>query len=116
MSFTSGSVSWRFPLAMGIFWSLIVILTTPLLPESPRWLLKKGRTEDARQALSALEGVPEDDLQVRIDIKEIQESLAITGQGRFADCFKNGELRLFNRLCLACAGNCFQQARLFTVF
>lgn len=109
MSFTSSSVSWRFPLALSAFWALIVIATVTLLPESPRWLLKKGRTEEARQVLAALEGVPEDDHQIKADMDEITESLSITGQGRFADVLKNGELRLFNRACLACGGQMFQQ-------
>lgn len=109
MSFTTGSVSWRFPLAMSAFWALIVVATVPMLPESPRWLVKTGRIEEARQVLSALQGVPEDDPQVRADIEEIRESLAIAGQSHFIDVFKNGELRLFNRACLACAGQMFQQ-------
>ncbi|KAK5171244.1 uncharacterized protein LTR77_004388 [Saxophila tyrrhenica] len=109
MSFTSGSVSWRFPLAFGIFWALIVIATVALLPESPRWLAKKGRYGEARQVLAALDGLPEDDPQVEADINEIQQSLRITGQGRFIDVFSNGELRLFNRTCLACGGQMFQQ-------
>lgn len=71
--------------------------------------MKKGRTEEAVQVLSALEGVPEDDPQVRIDVEEINVSLTITGQGRFSDIFKPNELRLFNRACLAAAGQMFQQ-------
>ena len=94
---------------MSAFWALIVISTVTLLPESPRWLLKKGRTEEARQVLAALDGLPEDDPQIKADMDEISESLAITGQGHFRDVFTNGELRLFNRACLACAGQMFQQ-------
>ncbi|KAK5127315.1 hypothetical protein LTR08_004354 [Meristemomyces frigidus] len=109
MKFTTGSISWRFPLAMSAFWALIVIATVPMLPESPRWLLKKGRPQEAREVLSALADVPEDDPKVRADVEEITASIAITGQGRFLDIFTNGELRLFNRVCLACAGQMFQQ-------
>ncbi|KAK5116745.1 hypothetical protein LTR62_007419 [Meristemomyces frigidus] len=109
MSFTNGSVSWRFPLAMSGFWGLIVVAVVPLLPESPRWLLKRGRTAEAIEVMSALEGVAEDDPVVRAELAEMAQSLQIAGQSRFLDVFKNGELRLFNRLCLACAGQMFQQ-------
>lgn len=108
-SFTTGSVAWRFPLAFPMVFALITTVTVGMLPESPRWLLKKGRVDDAREVLAALDGVELDSPQVQLDIDEISESLAVTGQGRFIDCFKNGELRLFNRTCLACAGQMFQQ-------
>lgn len=109
MSFTTGSVSWRFPLALSAFWALIVIATVTTMPESPRWLLKKGRTQEAREVLCALEGVPDNDPLIEAEVHEIAESIEITGQGRFKDVFTNGELRLFNRVCLACAGQMFQQ-------
>ena len=59
--------------------------------------------------LCALEGVPDDDPLIEAQVEKISESLEITGQGRFRDVFTNGELRLFNRACLACAGQMFQQ-------
>lgn len=109
MSFASGSVSWRFPLALSGFFALIVIGTANLVPESPRWLIKKGRLEEARQVLVALDGCNEDDPQIIAEMKEIEDTVAISGQGRFSEIFKNGERRLLNRAILACGCQMFQQ-------
>lgn len=109
MSFTTTSVSWRFPLALSSFFAIITIITSTMMPESPRWLLKVGRTEDAREAMAALNDIAENDPKLDADVAEINTSLAIASQGRFIDCFRNGDQRLFNRAGLACAGQMFQQ-------
>ncbi|CAM1501449.1 Fc.00g034330.m01.CDS01 [Cosmosporella sp. VM-42] len=55
-SFAPGSVSWRFPLAFQIFFSVCVLLMCPFLPDSPRLLIRKGKYEEAAEVLAALEG------------------------------------------------------------
>lgn len=79
------------------------------MPESPRWLVKKGRTEEAREVVSALDDKPIDSAQVQADIAEIEEGLAITGKSTFRDIFCMGDERLFHRACLAVCGQMFQQ-------
>lgn len=109
ISHTTGSVTWRFPLALSGLWSLIILLNTRHMPESPRWLVRKGKTDAARQTLAVLKGVEPDDAEVTDDIAEIEHSLAIAGQAKFSDIFRNGESRMFHRTCLAAAGQMFQQ-------
>jgi MFS family permease len=109
VSFATGSVTWRLPLALSGLWSLIVLIIIYQLPESPRWLVREGRIDEAREVLAALDDVTADSEQINKDIVEIQESLAATGNGKFLDIFTNGKERLFHRTCLAAAGQLFQQ-------
>ncbi|KAF4126858.1 Sugar transporter [Geosmithia morbida] len=55
-SFAPGSVSWRFPLAFQLFFSLVIMTMVPFLPDSPRLLIRKERHEEALEVLAALEG------------------------------------------------------------
>ncbi|KAI1618777.1 MFS transporter [Exophiala viscosa] len=55
-SFAPGSVAWRFPLAFQMFFTALVWMMCPFLPDSPRLLIRKGRYDEAREVLAALEG------------------------------------------------------------
>lgn len=109
MSFHHGSVTWRFPMALSGVFSIVIMITTPVLPESPRWLAKKGKVDRAKQVLSELMDSDTASNDVQDAIGEIETSLALAGEARVTDIFKNGPLRLFHRMCLACAAQCFQQ-------
>lgn len=45
---------WRFPLAVQVLWPLILLILTPILPESPRWLLMRGRSDEAWKIIEKL--------------------------------------------------------------
>jgi hypothetical protein len=49
---------WRFPLAAQCVIPLVLIIGSPLLPESPRWLIGRGRHTQARVVLERLHGDP----------------------------------------------------------
>jgi sugar porter (SP) family MFS transporter len=48
------SVSWRFPIAFQIFYAVVTIVLLPWLPDSPRWLIQKGRFEEAKAVAARL--------------------------------------------------------------
>lgn len=51
---SSSSFPWRFPLAMQILPAILLLMGSPLLPESPRWLIEKDRPVEALQVLKRL--------------------------------------------------------------
>ena len=71
-SFTSGGVSWRVPIAFQFIFIAILFATVPWLPESPRWLIAKGRVEEANEILAALEATTPDDPFIITESNEIQ--------------------------------------------
>lgn len=106
---TGNSVSWRFPLAFQVVLSLIVMGFITVFPESPRWLVKQGRLDDARDILAALSDVPSDDPSITQSLADIERSLALSGCGKWSDMLKMGSQRLFHRTVLAASGQTFQQ-------
>lgn len=103
------SVSWRFPLIFPVIMSLIAMAFIPMMPESPRWLVKTGQLDKARHVLAALlEEEPESDL-ITSTIQDIEATLAVCGNISWTAMFTNGEQRLFHRAYLAATGQMFQQ-------
>lgn len=52
-----GDYAWRALLLVGAVFALIVFIFRVQLPESPRWLLAHGRTEDAKNVVEKVTGV-----------------------------------------------------------
>lgn len=51
---SAGTVDWRLILGLGAVPALVGLVLRSTMPESPRWLIRKGRYGDARQALARL--------------------------------------------------------------
>nr|SIP56007.1 putative Sugar Porter [Yarrowia alimentaria] len=71
----NNDADWRFPIAFQIIFSMFLTFTVMSLPESPRWLVKKQRFDEAAGVFSALEDVPLDDPYVIDQITEVKESI-----------------------------------------
>ncbi|GAB1200165.1 hypothetical protein APSETT444_009532 [Aspergillus pseudonomiae] len=64
LSFIDGGRSpfrWRFPIAFQIIFLLLLFVVVWFFPESPRWLVKVGREQEARYILGRLRGSSDED-------------------------------------------------------
>lgn len=109
-----GEVSWRFPVAFQLVFPLSIIGIIFKLPESPRWLMGKGRDADARVVFAALYDLPISHPIIDDQILEIQQTLekeSEQGGDRFdiRALMKQGEKKNFQRVNLAGWSQVMQQ-------
>ena len=69
-------VEWRVMLGMELVPIALFLILLCLIPESPRWLVRVGRSDEARDVLERI-GFPE----VERTLREIQDSLSATARG-----------------------------------
>lgn len=73
---TDPELNWRWMLGVGVIPAFLYFMLLFLVPRSPRWLMTKGKNEEALKVLTKVNG-PE---QAKIEYKEIEDNLK-TGQG-----------------------------------
>lgn len=109
MSFAPGQAAWRFPIAFQIVFALIIFTTILGLPESPRWLILKGRQDEALEVLCALNEAEPNDEYIQNEFTAIKETVLEMSKGSFRDLFTMDENRHFHRTVLAYVNQMFQQ-------
>lgn len=74
-SFTTTSFQWRFPLAVQVFFALLVLCAAPFLPESPRWLIEKGEYDHARELVRRLHAVGDNSEFLDREFQEMKDQI-----------------------------------------
>jgi MFS family permease len=87
--FSKTSLSWRLPLAVPLICSITMLVMAPFLPESPRWLVKKGRVDEARKILEVFNDTDDSSTHIEEDIQAMQRSLQIMGGGSFSGLLRD---------------------------
>ncbi|EPQ30764.1 uncharacterized protein PFL1_01665 [Pseudozyma flocculosa PF-1] len=96
----TNSSSWRIPVGIQLVFSLILSAMFIVLPESPRWLVKRGNHAGAAKSLARLNSTDSDDPLVRSELSVIQTNLDIElthGNGTYVDCFKANDRKYLLR-------------------
>lgn len=109
--FKTGPLTWRPPIAIAVAFSLVLMASVYVFPESPRWLLMKNRVQEARESLSVLRGHAEDSLEVQAELAGIELSLEETSgnAAKLGDMLKMGEEKLLYRFFLCMLLQFYQQ-------
>ncbi|SPO24243.1 probable monosaccharide transporter [Ustilago trichophora] len=104
--------SWLIPVGIQLAFAVLLCGFFLILPESPRWLVKKGNHEKASRSLARLNSTDVDDPIVRSELSVIQTNLDIElthSTGSYLDCFKFNDRRYFLRSFTGIFIQAFQQ-------
>jgi hypothetical protein len=93
----SSTTSWRIPMAFQLVPGGILLIGGFLLHESPLWLMRKGRNEEAYRVLEVLRRLPVDHEYVQEEVHMIQ--MKLHEESSIAEKFGNGRWAFFRGAC-----------------
>ncbi|KAL3482334.1 hypothetical protein BJX99DRAFT_242997 [Aspergillus californicus] len=104
MSFAPGSISWRLPVAFQIVFIIAVSILIVGLPESPRWLCRRGRNGEAVQVLCDFYDRSSNDPKVVKDAEGIFRAIELDnlrGEYKWSQLLRRDEIQTGRRVLLA---------------
>ena len=107
----TNSVQWRVPLGLGFAWALFMVAAMFMVPESPRYLIEKGRLEDAKRSVAVSNKVSIDDpaVQAEVDLLTVGvENERAAGEATWAELFSTRG-KVFQRLVMGIMLQSLQQ-------
>ncbi|KAG5764634.1 hypothetical protein H9Q72_007289 [Fusarium xylarioides] len=97
--------AWRIPFAVQWVWPVIIAPLMFFCPESPWWLVRSGKLEEARKSLKRLTSISDQELQnqlsLMVETTELERS--ITEGASYLDCVRGSNLWRTEIACVAWA-------------
>lgn len=111
LSYASGSVSWRLPISIQIIFSVTFLVGILGLPESPRWLVSKGKISEACYVLGKNKGIPYDDDEIIAEITAVRDAVSKFDKKQLTikEIWNSGKHQYFKRMVVGASGQFFQQ-------
>ena len=109
--------AFRIPIAIQFLWALILATGLFLLPESPRYYVKKGRLDLAIQALSRVRGQPQESDRLQDELAEIQANFEYeqqVGEVTWLGCLSGGIQNRSSNIRKVFIGTALQMFQQFT--
>ncbi|KAH8667723.1 general substrate transporter [Ilyonectria robusta] len=98
----TNDMAWRIPIITQVFPPCLLLLGLIILPESPSWLLIRGRTEDAKKSYLRFNG-PDFDADTAVAVAMLairKEEEETAGGGSWLQCFKANDGRRTTIICM----------------
>ncbi|KAJ7109715.1 general substrate transporter [Mycena crocata] len=77
------SASWRVPFSLQIIPAAVVLFSSYLIPESPRWLMSVGRKDEARRILSQYHGNGDSNAPlVVLECRQFEDSIKLNASSK----------------------------------
>ncbi|KAL3455198.1 general substrate transporter [Aspergillus heterothallicus] len=111
LSYVPDTVQWRFPVALQVFFALIVAFGVLGLPDSPRWFIMRGHDQEAIHVLAKIKDQSTDSDQVLTEYNFMKADIEMTrsSQASWKTIFTFGKTQELQRLLVGCSGQFFQQ-------
>lgn len=103
---------WRIPIALQVFFIMILIVLAVLIPESPRWLAAHGREEEALQVITRLAASNSQNVNVNAvwtGILDAVRTAQESPRSPWVNILKSDHLRSRRRFLIACGIQAAQQ-------